>query len=130
MAKKLNIRVSVKNRLKASFRTGGQAYDNIHLLNLGVDGCRIEVPMNQLARISGDSVLESWSLIHPLLPAESIQAKVLWSHHDDMTRAGFLEAEVQFLGASVDYQTELKNYVTILAEARPECVANDLVGMP
>lgn len=116
MASKLHARIAVKNRCKASFRSGGQAYDNVHLLNLGTDGCRIEVPMSQLARISGDSLLEGWALIHPLLPAAAIQAKVVWAHHDDATRAGFLEAEVRFLDTSAEYRNDLQKYVKILAE--------------
>ena len=116
MANKLHARVSVKNQCKASFRSGGQAYDNVHLLNLGTDGCRIEVPMSRRARISGDSLLEGWALVHPLLPAAAIEAKVVWAHHDDATRAGFLEAEVQFLDTSAEYRNDLQKYVKILAE--------------
>ena len=129
MATKQNARISVKNRCKASFQAGGRTYDNIQLLKLGADGCSIEVPITQ-ARISGVTVLDSWSLIHPLLPAGPIQAKILWVHHDDATRAGFLEAEVQFTGAPEGYWKELRSGMTVLSEARPQCVGHDLVGMP
>jgi hypothetical protein len=110
----MSARVSVRNRCKASFRSAGQVYDNVHLLNLGTDGCRIEVPISPLARISGDSVLEGWALIHPLLPAAAIEAKVVWAHHDIDTRPGFLEAEVQFLGASDEYRNHLQKCLASL----------------
>ena len=130
MATKANARISVRNRCKARFQAEGRTYDNIQLLKLGTDGCSIEVPVGTQARISGDTVLEGWSLIHPLLPAEAIQAKVLWVHHDDTTRAGFMEAEVKFTGASESFWKDLRSGMTILSDSRPQCVGHDLVGMP
>jgi hypothetical protein len=36
--------------------------------------------------------------------------------HDDATRAGFLEAEVQFLDTSAEYRNDLQKVVKILAD--------------
>lgn len=119
-------RVSVLNRCEASFQSEGTTYGNIQLLNLGTDGCYIEVP--EQAKVSGDSVVEGWSLSHPLLPSEPIQARVIWANGS--AREGYREAEVLFLNASDGYRRGLKKYVNLLQTASPECTANDLVGMP
>ncbi|BDU74656.1 hypothetical protein [Mesoterricola silvestris] len=126
MVGKKNDRVSVKNRCKASVRAGGGAPSTISLLDLGTQGCRVEMPAHLLERVSGDSVLDGWSLIHPLLPMDVIQAQVLEAHPAD--RAGFVEAEVRFLGTSEGYRREVQTCMNNLA--RPWWPSSTLTGMP
>ena len=126
MVSKKNDRVSVKNRCKASVRSGGKTHSNINLLDLGTHGCRVEMPEYLLERVSGDAVLEGWSLIHPLLPMDLIQARVLETRQAD--RAGFVEAEVQFLGATDSYHREVQTCMTNLA--RPWWPSSSATGMP
>ena len=125
-----NARVSVKRECSARFRFGGLTYDNIPVLNLGTDGCCIQVPRAFAGGLVDHSLLEGLELISPALAKDSIEARVLRVRSDETIKSGCLEAEVQFVGTPVGYRKNVRNYVNTMAKAKPQCVAHALIGMP
>jgi len=128
MANRQRARISVLNRCKATFQAAGATFENVKMLNLGTDGCRIGLAVGAQARISGDSLLEGWTLLNPYLPKEAIRAEIVRIDHD--AAAGFLEAEIAFLDLSAAYRQDLKKGLAILENATPQCPSHHLVGMP
>ena len=123
-------RVSVKRECSARFRFGGLTYDSIPVLNLGTDGCCIQVPRTFAGGLVDHALLEGLELISPTLAKDSIEARVLRVHSNETIKAGCLEAEIQFVGVPVGYRKNVLKYVTTMAKAKPQCVAHALIGMP
>jgi hypothetical protein len=123
-------RVFVKRECSARFQFGGQSYDNVPVLNLGPDGCRIEVPLAFVGGMVDDSRLEGLELISQALSMGSTGAKVIWVDSAETTQSGLVQAELQFTDAPSAYRVNVINYVNTMAKAKPQCVAHDLIGMP
>ena len=107
-------RISMGSQCQARVQVAGQPYQVVPVSDLGPDGCRIQVPAPPGATLDARSVLERLELIHPALPKEPVQAKVVWVHDQDPSGSGFVESGIQFLHTPPDYQQKLSNYLTFL----------------
>ncbi len=125
-----NPRVFVKRECSARFQFGGKSYDNVPVLNLGPDGCRIQVPRAFVGSLVEHSQLEGLELISQALSMGATGAKVIQVHSNESGKPGTIEAELQFLDAPAGTRVNVINYVNTMAKAKPHCVAHDLVGMP
>ena len=123
-------RVFVKRECSARFQFGGQSYDNVPVLNLGPDGCRIQVPLAFVGGMVNDSQLEGLELISQALSMGSTGAKVIRVDSAETAQSGLVQAELQFTDAPAAYRVNVLNYVNTMAQAKPHCVAHDLIGMP
>lgn len=119
MDKRQHPRVTLESQCKANFHLGGTAYNDIIVSNLGVDGCCLQMPPQAMAELTNRSTLEGWELIHPSLPSDPIQAKVVWSHPDVQARKGFIETGIQFVNAPANYKRDLDRYVTNMSKSYP-----------
>lgn len=119
MDKRLHSRVAVASQCKARFQLGGKSFNDITVSNLGADGCCLQIPSQAGAELTNRTNLEGWSLIHPGLPKDSIQAKVVWSHAQDRAKAGYIETGVQFVNAPANYTRDLDKYVTAMSKSDP-----------
>jgi hypothetical protein len=99
---------------KARFQVAGQPYPIVQVSDLGPDGCRIKVPVQPGAVLNAETLLDRLELIHPALPKDPVQARVVWVHDQDAAGTGFVETGVQFLHPPSDYTRKLSNYVTFL----------------
>jgi len=125
-----NTRVFVRRECKARFSFGGQTYDNIPVLKLGMDGCCIQVPRAFAGGMVEHSFLEHLELISPTLATDAIGARVIRVHSETAPSSACLEAEILFMDAPAGYRKNVLRYVTTMAKAKPQCVAHALTGMP
>lgn len=107
-------RVSMDHQCQAKFRFGGKPFSNIAVSDIGPEGCRLEIPIQTGPGFSDKSFLEGLELIHPALPTDPVQAKVVWVHGQDVLETGFVVSGVQFMDAPADYTRKLTNFVTFL----------------
>ena len=65
-------RITAEPRCTASFKLGGQSYNNIAVANLGADGCCFEIPSQAATAFKKLAMLEGMELRHPGLPNQSV----------------------------------------------------------
>ena len=120
-------RVMIKTPCKARFQLEGMSYTNIQVLNLGAHGCCVLIPTPLVNRFAAGPILDSWKLVHPKLPRETIKAKVIWCRSQGKVNPGFLEAGVQFLDVPLSYSQELARF---LSKPMKQPGPSDRVRMP
>jgi len=123
-------RVFVKRECRARFQFAGQSYDNVTVLNLGPDGCRIQVPRAFVGGLVDDSRLEGLELVSQALSMGSTGARVIRVDSAEAAQSGLVQAELQFTDTPDAYRVKVLDYVKTMATAKPQCVAHDLIGMP
>ena len=107
-------RVSMGSECQARLQAAGQPFQVVPVSDLGPDGCRIRVSVQPGAKLNASALLDQLELIHPALPKDSVQARVVWVNDQDFLDTGFVESGVQFMHALLDYRQKLSDYVTFL----------------
>jgi len=106
-------RVSVMPPGRARFQLGGKDYEAIRIVNVGINGCCILAPTPFLDLLGERPILEGWRLLCPGLPADPIQARVIWVGRQGVPRGSDLKAGVQFLDTPSGFTHRLFRYVTM-----------------
>lgn len=109
MENRLHPRIPVESQCQARFQFGGQAFNHIHVANLGSEGCCIRMP-TQGQGLRDHSLLENLELVHPGLPKGTIQARVAWVHGQ--------ESGIKFTDVPDEYSRGLSNFVLTMAHPR------------
>lgn len=112
-------RITAEPKCTASFKVGGQSYNNIAVSNLGADGCCLEIPSQSAKGIKNLAMLEGVELRHVGLPKQAVAAKVVWVHSKKGAEKDFLETGIQFQGAPEGYGQEVDRYVATLLNYQP-----------
>ena len=107
-------RVSMGSECQAQFQVAGQPYQIVPVADLGSNGCRIRVPVQPGGKLDAMPLFDRLELIHPALPRDPVQARVVWVDDQDLLDSGFVESGVQFLHVPRDYQQKLSDYVAFL----------------
>ena len=118
----------VELRCRAQFQLQHQAFSNIPVINLRVEGCCLQMPAS-LASGLGDALsLENLELLHPSLPRTALKAKLAWIQGQGDPETGLVAAGIRFLAAPASFTGEVAAFVRSWAEY--ERLRSDLDGMP
>jgi hypothetical protein len=128
MDNRLYQRIPVEPQCRAELQFQQESFRNLAVINLGVEGCCLQVPSGLASGLSRESSMEKLELIHPSLPRASIKAKVAWIKPQGDPETGLVTAGIRFLAAPGGFTGDLAAFVRDWE--RYERLNTGLDGMP
>ena len=111
MEKRKYSRTSLISDYNTQFRLGGQSYSNIHVANIGTNGCCLKLPIGTAKILKDKPNLENMILFHGGSRKYAMRGRVAWHEPDQDSKGKYLNAGVEFLETPQECSQEIAEYV-------------------
>ena len=128
MDHRLYARVPVEPQCRAELHLAHQTFSNVPVVNLGVEGCCLQVPTGLAQHLRNNLSVDDLELIHPSLPKTPIQGQLAWIERNGDPDSGLIAAGIRFMAAPGGFTSQVAAFVR--EWGKYDDLASGLDGMP
>jgi hypothetical protein len=128
MDNRLYARVPVQPQCRAEFQLAHQSFSNLPVVNLGVEGCCLQVPAGLAQHLRNNLSVDGLELIHPSLPRTPLKGRLAWIERSGDPDTGLTAAGLRFMAAPGGFTSRVAAFVREWGEYDRR--ASGLDGMP